>query len=565
MKTRYFFTSFILLTIFAVAVKVDAVYADTVRLNAIADTWVDQATPTVNNGSSAFILNGNSGDMMKEAFIKFDLSSIPAYSPITSASLFLNLYKPTDADCNGHVVNVYINAVDADWSESTLTWNNRQMTYGGANGYLFANCDLGYYESDITYSVQEMVNNGVHNYGFRLGGRNFNGDTDFIRKFYSREGGSETTPYLSVTYGAPVADTEGPIISGVLAGNITQTNATIRWTSSELGTSEVHWSTDQSSLSNNTYMHYLVNEYENYHVVTIPSGSGTLTAGTIYYYQVFSEDYVGNGGSSAILSFTTQSPPPPPPPAVPEPEPEPTPQPSAPTPAPTPAPSPEPAADPISAAPTLRYVTIDSKQTNAPVTTAIRAQQGESLTIAGTSGTAAAVTLTINGESYTTTADTGGNWEMVIDVRSIVLGDHEVRSQAKEPAPSLTSPEVILFALSVTENREVINETSTPMSPFQSSSEASQSGESSISGLGWLPLLKAPPSLILILQLVAIVFVLLVGSLGLYLFLRRKRVGLKMVALKGESVVPDIQPKNHATKALRVNKEELSGKDARSD
>src|SRR5262245_25190161 len=97
--------------------------------------------------------------------------------------------------------------------------------------------------------------------------------------------------------GAPTGDTTPPVISGVSAGSITATSATINWTTNENSDSQVEYGTTtaygQSTILNTSL------------VTAHSQGLSGLTAGTLYHYRVKSKDAAGNLAVSGDFSFTT--------------------------------------------------------------------------------------------------------------------------------------------------------------------------------------------------------------------------------------------------------------------
>ncbi|MCE5186248.1 MAG: DNRLRE domain-containing protein [Planctomycetaceae bacterium] len=96
----------------------------TVRLSAIEDTYARSNQPDTNFGSSDGITAGMESTTEYQAFIKFDLSSIPQGQVITSAKLLLD----------GSFVTIPAPLLAAfripdNWTESTLTWNNKPAAY----------------------------------------------------------------------------------------------------------------------------------------------------------------------------------------------------------------------------------------------------------------------------------------------------------------------------------------------------------------------------------------------------------------------------------------------------
>lgn len=95
------------------------------------------------------------------------------------------------------------------------------------------------------------------------------------------------------------SDTTPPIASNIQATNITQTGATITWTTNEPADSNVDYGLTSSYGSSSGIDPTLKTS----HSMTLSS----LTAGTLYHYRVTSKDAAGNLTSSADFTFTTQS------------------------------------------------------------------------------------------------------------------------------------------------------------------------------------------------------------------------------------------------------------------
>jgi FG-GAP repeat len=83
----------------------------------VADAYLARATPNRNFGTSTDLYVGTVSGSPRESLIRFDLSTIPAGSTITSATLTLTRVGGSDV-----AVNVY--QVTASWSEGGVTWNS---------------------------------------------------------------------------------------------------------------------------------------------------------------------------------------------------------------------------------------------------------------------------------------------------------------------------------------------------------------------------------------------------------------------------------------------------------
>jgi len=95
-------------------------------------------------------------------------------------------------------------------------------------------------------------------------------------------------------------DVTPPAISSVGAGSVTQTTATVTWTTNEAADSQVEYGTSVSYGSSTT----LDSSQVTNHTVSL---SG-LTPGTTYHYRVDSRDAAGNLGTSSDATFTTEAP-----------------------------------------------------------------------------------------------------------------------------------------------------------------------------------------------------------------------------------------------------------------
>src|SRR5262245_25797277 len=96
---------------------------------------------------------------------------------------------------------------------------------------------------------------------------------------------------------ATAGDTTPPVISGVAAGSITTTSATITWTTNENSDSQVEYGTSIAYGQSTTLDTTLGTAHSQ-------SLSG-LTNGTLYHYRVKSRDAAGNLAVSADFTFTT--------------------------------------------------------------------------------------------------------------------------------------------------------------------------------------------------------------------------------------------------------------------
>ena len=101
----------------------------------------------------------------------------------------------------------------------------------------------------------------------------------------------------------PVADTVVPTISNVAVGTITQTSATITWTTSEPTRSKTAYGTSTSYTVETGFGSTFASAF-----TQVLSG---LTASTTYHFRIIAKDVAGNTASTGDMTFATASVPPP--------------------------------------------------------------------------------------------------------------------------------------------------------------------------------------------------------------------------------------------------------------
>jgi hypothetical protein len=108
-----------------------------------------------------------------------------------------------------------------------------------------------------------------------------------------------TATAASITVTVSNVDSTPPVISAVNAGSITNTGATITWTTDEPATTQVEYGTTTSYGSTTALNSTLVTGHS--------QALTGLTAGTTYNYRVISKDSAGNQAVSGNFTFATTS------------------------------------------------------------------------------------------------------------------------------------------------------------------------------------------------------------------------------------------------------------------
>lgn len=172
--------------------------AQTVTLNAVADSWIDQGSSSSNKGTDSTLkVMSKSGSNLR-ALVRFDLPDLAEGCAVSSATLRLN----ATSSRSGRTLQAI--RVAAPWTENAVTWGNQPATTGTP---ATTSSGSGWRTWTVTQQVNAMYTaNAEH--GFLV--RDANENNDHEQQFRSREGGSNA-PQLVLTIGpAPEPDTTAP-------------------------------------------------------------------------------------------------------------------------------------------------------------------------------------------------------------------------------------------------------------------------------------------------------------------------------------------------------------------
>lgn len=160
------------------------------------DTYINSSQPLNNYGAdNTFDVRPDNG-ASNRGLVKFNLSSIPADSTVTSATLYLNEKHKKSGQ------TTYIYRVTSNWNENTVTWLSWSLLGGdfdsGISYFTFLpdqqDCML---TMDITSLVQAWVNGTYPNYGLML----YSTGPNQAISYYSKEDGTASRhPKLDIIY-----------------------------------------------------------------------------------------------------------------------------------------------------------------------------------------------------------------------------------------------------------------------------------------------------------------------------------------------------------------------------
>ena len=91
-------------------------------VRAYGDTFVYQADPSKNYGTSTVLLIDYGSGVTKQVYLKFVVSGVPADASLTSAKL-----RMTATNSSGAIVSAKPGSTNT-WSEASLTWSGARST-----------------------------------------------------------------------------------------------------------------------------------------------------------------------------------------------------------------------------------------------------------------------------------------------------------------------------------------------------------------------------------------------------------------------------------------------------
>jgi glucose/arabinose dehydrogenase len=223
----------------------NAVCAEVANLTTVSDTFINSGSPNNNAGSTDWFDAGRDGvGGIRRGLIRFDLSSIPAGSTVTSATLQLTVVKVPSSGPVNSTFDLF--RLQAAWNEGSkggnngtnastgeATWNARMQdtanwTSPGAKSDAVATASAStavsstnnarYYWSGagMVADVQYWLDNPPENFGWLLTSQDESSSRS-VRGFASRESGA-SAGVLVVNYTTPPPNSP-PIVSIISPSN----------------------------------------------------------------------------------------------------------------------------------------------------------------------------------------------------------------------------------------------------------------------------------------------------------------------------------------------------------
>ena len=234
-------------------------FSQTLTVAADKDNTIYSAYPGNSNGSGAFLFAGQNGasnaNSVQRALLHFNLSSIPAGSTITAATLTITVGK------SGPVATgINLNKLTTDWGAGTsdaggveasgaaattndATWVNNFFgsstwtTAGGdfsgtASGHaligssITSNTVINISSPGILADIQSFVNNPATNFGWIISSDNEAQENSVKRIISTNSANASLRPTLSVTYTAGAV----PVTLKSFSASLKNKDALLHWT-----------------------------------------------------------------------------------------------------------------------------------------------------------------------------------------------------------------------------------------------------------------------------------------------------------------------------------------------
>lgn len=169
------------------------------------DARVKMAYPSTNYGSNQVLATQNRyghpshpANWEQDTLISFDLSSIPAGTDISSATLQLYYYDYNDTNPAGRELTCY--RITGEWDEDSVTWDTRPDHAATPISASIVPPGPGVWmDWDVTSDVHAFVNDpGVDNHGWMIMDEEYWGTYNIPRTYFRSKEFGTFTPYLTV-------------------------------------------------------------------------------------------------------------------------------------------------------------------------------------------------------------------------------------------------------------------------------------------------------------------------------------------------------------------------------
>lgn len=157
--------------------------------------------PDANNGTETEMNVDGDPTKTNHAFVRFDVSSIPAGSTVTGAALKVCFSSKPGKGVGGHIHELRV--VTSDWTETGVTWNSEPTVSATVTDAITVPSGAQCISFTVTSDVQAWVD-GAPNYGWRLNDQDEVTPGSSLTACATREYGTPgQRPQLVVPYHSP--------------------------------------------------------------------------------------------------------------------------------------------------------------------------------------------------------------------------------------------------------------------------------------------------------------------------------------------------------------------------
>jgi hypothetical protein len=156
-------------------------------LNASADSDVDEASPTANNGTGTALWIVSNAGQRQRPYVTFALPAVPAGCTLAAATLRMSPFIAQG------LVSVSVYRVTTPWTETGITWNTQPST---ANPATYS--DTSPTNIDALATVQAMYAGTAYGFMLRV---TTEGTGANLSSYYQSREASSGKPQLVLTWG----------------------------------------------------------------------------------------------------------------------------------------------------------------------------------------------------------------------------------------------------------------------------------------------------------------------------------------------------------------------------
>jgi VCBS repeat-containing protein len=199
---------------------VDAITSTTVNLTAAEDTYMDASNATSNyNASTTLQIDQGTGTSRRGTLLKWDLSTIPPYATITSASLTFNVTNTSTIAYNLYQIRRFWVGEVANWNayNGSATWSsvgaadttndryNTNLWDATTSSWSTAGSKTVTLNANGITVLNSWLTSPISNYGFTV--QSYTSTTNNLIISSSEDTTAANRPKLNVTYDVPSSPT----------------------------------------------------------------------------------------------------------------------------------------------------------------------------------------------------------------------------------------------------------------------------------------------------------------------------------------------------------------------